>query len=59
MARKTAPGADESVRLPELANLLEGYREEVVASWVRLLYRMQDAHYREHIEQIGRWLDSA
>jgi len=47
LARKTAPNADESVRLPELANLLDGYREEVVASWVRLLYRMQDSHYRE------------
>src|SRR5689334_6411126 len=33
---------------PELANLLDGYREEVAASWVRLLYGMQDTHYREH-----------
>src|SRR5215212_3167858 len=42
-----ASNADESVRSPELANLLDGYREEVVASWVRLLYQMQDTHYRE------------
>jgi signal transduction histidine kinase len=46
--KKAAPNADESMRSPELANLLDGYREEVVASWVRLLYRMQDTHYREH-----------
>src|SRR5438477_5016729 len=47
MARKAAPSAEESLRNPELANLLDGYREEIVASWVKLLYGMQDSHYRE------------
>src|SRR5437867_8615702 len=47
MARKTAPTEDDTIRSPELANLIEGYREEVVATWVRLLYGMRDSHYRE------------
>lgn len=32
---------------PPLADLLEGYRDEVVAAWVRLLYSMEESHYRE------------
>ena len=28
-------------------DLLEGYREEVVAAWVKLLYSMEESHYRE------------
>lgn len=44
-----------NVRSPVLADLLEGYREEIVAAWVRLLYGMDDTpfvdrdwtHYRE------------
>src|SRR6266487_4404198 len=47
MVRRTAPSTDETVRSPELANLLDGYREEVVASWVKMLFGMQDSHYRE------------
>ena len=27
--------------------MLEGYRDEVVAAWVKLLYSMEDSHYRE------------
>lgn len=30
-----------------LANLLEGYRDEIVAAWVKVLYSMEDSHYRE------------
>ncbi len=47
MARKPAPTAEDPTLSPELANLIEGYRQEVVASWVRLLFAMQDSHYRE------------
>ncbi len=36
---------ESSVRSAALADLLEGYREEVVAAWVRLLYGMDDSHY--------------
>jgi signal transduction histidine kinase len=32
---------------PALADLLEGYRDEVVAAWVKLLYSMEESHYRE------------
>jgi signal transduction histidine kinase len=31
----------------QLADLLEGYREELVATWVGLLCSMQGSHYRE------------
>jgi signal transduction histidine kinase len=41
---------EASVLSPPLADLLEGYREEVVAAWVRLLYGMEDAHYLD-----GHW----
>ncbi|HKP54231.1 MAG TPA: GAF domain-containing sensor histidine kinase [Chloroflexia bacterium] len=36
---------ESSVRCPALADLMEGYREEIVAAWVRLLYSMDDSHY--------------
>ena len=29
----------------ELAGLLEGYREEIVAAWLRLLHNLPGAHY--------------
>jgi signal transduction histidine kinase len=41
---------EASVLSSPLADLLEGYREEVVAAWVRLLYSMEDAHYLD-----GHW----
>ena len=47
VARRSQTSTDESVRNPELANLIEGYREEIVASWVRHLYSMQETRYRE------------
>jgi signal transduction histidine kinase len=47
VARKEAPGAQQTVHSPELANLIEGYREEIVALWVRFLYSMQGSHYGE------------
>ena len=47
MARKEAPSTDQAVISPELANLIEGYREEIVASWVRSLYGMPGSHYAE------------
>lgn len=39
---------DTTLLSPQLADLLEGYREEVVASWVSLLCSMQGSHYRDH-----------
>jgi signal transduction histidine kinase len=38
---------DQQVAATQLANLLEGYREEMVASWVASLYGMTGSHYRE------------
>ena len=46
MARKPPPTTDDGLRSPELANLIEGYREEVVATWVKLLYNLQGSHYQ-------------
>jgi signal transduction histidine kinase len=43
----TAPSTDRNILTPQLADLLEGYREEIVASWVRLLYAMEGSHYRD------------
>jgi signal transduction histidine kinase len=37
---------DKNVVCPELADLLEGYRDEIVASWVNLLLAMADADER-------------
>jgi signal transduction histidine kinase len=39
--------ARRTISSPELADLLEGYRDEVVAAWVKLLYSMEESHYRE------------
>jgi signal transduction histidine kinase len=36
---------DKNVLCPELADLLEGYRDEIVASWVNLLLAMDDSDY--------------
>ena len=36
-----------AITSPALADLLEGYRDEVVAAWVKLLYSMEESHYRE------------
>src|SRR5690242_14473941 len=36
-----------STSSPPLADLLEGYRDEVVAAWVNLLYSMEESRYRE------------
>src|SRR6476469_9906361 len=47
MVRKSAPNTDDSLLSPELADLIEGYRQEVVASWVKLLYNMSGSHYQE------------
>ena len=42
----TAPTIhDEEISSPELADLLEGYRDEIVASWVSLLVGMDDSYY--------------
>ena len=51
----TAPGSKlktqnsklKTLVCPALADLLEGYRDEVVAAWVKLLYSLEDSHYRE------------
>lgn len=37
----------KTIASPQLADLLAGYRDEVVAAWVKLLYSMEDSHYRE------------
>src|SRR5260370_27578661 len=42
-----ATPARRTISSPELADLLEGYRDEVVAAWVKLLYSMEESHYRE------------
>jgi signal transduction histidine kinase len=42
-----ATPARRTISSPELADLLEGYRDEVVAAWVKLLYAMEESHYRE------------
>ncbi|MBF6612255.1 MAG: GAF domain-containing sensor histidine kinase [Chloroflexi bacterium] len=47
MPSKAASPTDQKIVSPQLADLLEGYREEIVASWVRLLYGMEASHYRE------------
>src|SRR5437763_12651841 len=47
MVRKPTPTTEDGLRSPELANLIEGYREEVVATWVKQLYNMQGSHYQE------------
>jgi signal transduction histidine kinase len=44
--RQTSP-ARKVVTSTQLADLLEGYRDEVVAAWVKYLYSMEDSHYRE------------
>jgi len=41
-----ATPARRTISSPELADLLEGYRDEVVAAWVKLLYAMEESHYR-------------
>lgn len=38
---------NNSIVMPTLAELLEGYRSEVVASWVPLLFGMEGSHYRQ------------
>ncbi len=38
---------NNSIVIPSMADLLEGYRPEVVASWVQLLFGMDGSHYRE------------
>ncbi|MEO8284834.1 MAG: histidine kinase [Chloroflexota bacterium] len=43
---KTTP-ARRTITSTQLAGLLEGYRDEVVAAWVKLLYGMEESHYRE------------
>ena len=48
--RPTPPSTQSSkskIQNSVLASLLEGYRDEVVAAWVKLLYSMDDSHYRE------------
>src|SRR5262245_45202527 len=47
MVRKPASTTEDGLRSPELANLIEGYREEVVATWVKQLYNMQGSRYQE------------
>jgi signal transduction histidine kinase len=44
----TQAAQDKGVICPELADLLEGYRDEIVASWVNLLLGMEDGHYMDH-----------
>src|SRR5207237_8607680 len=43
----TPTPARRSTTSPALADLLEGYRDEVVAAWVKMLYAMEESHYRE------------
>ncbi|MDQ3706858.1 MAG: histidine kinase [Chloroflexota bacterium] len=38
---------NEIMIVPQLSDLLEGYRSEIVASWVQLLFGMEGSHYRE------------
>ena len=47
MVSKSASASDKSILSPQLADLLEGYHDEIVASWVTLLYGMEGSHYRE------------
>lgn len=39
--------ADTRFECKELADLLVGYRAELIASWVQLLYAIEGSHYRE------------
>jgi signal transduction histidine kinase len=47
MAGDLSTISDRGTAATQLANLFEGYREEVVASWVAALYAMAGSHYRE------------
>ena len=46
MATRQVPH-NEIMIVPQLSELLEGYRSEIVASWVQLLFGMEGSHYRE------------
>ncbi|HUP28214.1 MAG TPA: GAF domain-containing sensor histidine kinase [Chloroflexia bacterium] len=43
-----APDSDAGTAA-QLAGLLEGYREELMAAWVTLLCGLDGSHYREHL----------
>src|SRR3712207_617886 len=47
MVSKTEATTKNRAIASQLADLLEGYREELVASWVGLLCSMEGSHYRE------------
>lgn len=46
-ARASARNSKSKIRNPQLASLLEGYKDEIIAAWVKVLYSMEDSHYRE------------
>jgi signal transduction histidine kinase len=46
--RQIPTTTEDDIISPQLAALLEGYHEELVASWVTLLCGMDGSHYRDH-----------
>ncbi|MGA7729921.1 MAG: GAF domain-containing sensor histidine kinase [Chloroflexia bacterium] len=47
LTRARIQNPKSKIQNPKLADLLEGYKDEVTAAWVKLLYSMEDSHYRE------------
>src|SRR5215210_4757905 len=47
LTRARIQNPKSKIQNPQLADLLEGYKDEVIAAWVKLLYSMEDSHYRE------------
>ncbi len=46
-ARAKIQNPKPKIQNPSLADLLEAYKDELIAAWVKLLYSMEDSHYRE------------